>query len=349
MKTPLLLVLTIFLFVFTSFGGYGDYGVSPAIKIVNDFYMGLMNELGLFRTDLHMCFNEKTATVFIAILYKLGTYEEALEIANFTELKIQGEYIRTFKQHLNVTFACISESTDFQNIKKVLNFTVDPEDPEYNFPQVPLLITPYFQAQLSNWRNYLYQFMNLRYNVKFYTGGQIYAKMLKAVFQNKEHLRSNTRALKLYMTGIFKNFNLPEPNDIISCFNQTTSISEMAFYYEWTASVYNIPTDMVPAVTLHFYDNKAKDIFDKIPANVSYCVMGTKSQSRLKSILRVDPHGSEFFNSFVSFVHKEPELYLSYFRPLHEKLRKGDIEEAGMLYGKFMETIAAFLKGKPYK
>ena len=51
----------------------------------------------------------------------------------------------------------------------------------------------------------------------------------------------------------------------------------------------------------------------------------------------------------MSFVHKEPELYLSYFRPLHEKLRKGDIEEAGMLYGKFMETIAAFLKGKPYK
>jgi hypothetical protein len=326
-----------------------DYYKTPALKFVDDFYSGLMNGVGLFSNSIHLCFNEKTATVFLAILDKISGYEQALEASKFHEIRTYSEVIKNFKQHLNNTFSCVSSSSDFQDLKKVLNFTVDEEDSEYNFPQVPLLVSPYFQSLFVKWRHLLDEFSLFTNHRKYYQAGLAYGHMLRKVFTNRSKLMSNVRALKLYMKGIFKHFKMGEPNDIVACFNQSTAVHEMEFYYEWVESVHDAKVEDAPGKTIDFYNVQSKDIFLKIPQKVSLCVMQSGSQTKLNLLLRVDPHSSDFFSGFISFVHAEAKLYLSYFKPIFEKIHRGEVEEAGMVYGKFMETVAYYLTNRPYR
>jgi len=339
MNKPSLYTCFILATLFTFTLSCADANAPDKFSHIRDFFNGLFNQFGLFPGKIENCFCCPESYSQFILLGDYSNYiDEAATYGDFELVEKLNIKYQEVKDSLKNTLACIESTKEYQEFIEALNFTTDSGD-TFQKPGLFPMPTFYFPKRFVTSSSLPMAIFQNHFSNNFYRSGELYGVLMKQIFGGKRNVRSNLRAFELFMNGMFSELELPAPKDIVSCFNQSTAINQMAFYYEWMKLSKYASVQTLALETIDFFQTKAEEITKNIPHSTIECVASSESQKQMTNKLGVDIHSSLYVSAFFTYAHAPESQYLNHIKTIHKHMEEGELFKAGVQYAKLMKDI----------
>lgn len=146
-------------------------------------------------------------------------------------------------------------------------------------------------------------------------------------------------SLKGFYGGMYQALGLGNLTDLMSCYTTTTGGVEMAFYYQWAASVAQSTVATANNATWFYFNSTGAYLYLSIPTSTLTCLHRTNDYSRLLAGLKIDIALTIVLDAFQAYMQTNNVTYYNQFSTIYQDLNNLNINAAGQVFGQFVYNV----------
>lgn len=146
-------------------------------------------------------------------------------------------------------------------------------------------------------------------------------------------------SLKGFYSGMYNALGLGELTDLMSCYGTASGGVEMAFYYQWAASVASSTPATSNNATWFYFNSTGAYLYLSIPTSVLTCVHQSHDYARLLAGVKIDVALTIVLDAFQSYMLNNTVTYYNQFTSIYQSLNSLNIYAAGQTYGQFVYNV----------
>ena len=153
------------------------------------------------------------------------------------------------------------------------------------------------------------------------------------------------QATKSFLSGVLEGVNAGSLTDSTTCLTGTGPSILYQYYYGLILAAGTSGQVTAVKTTRRYLVTIGARLLNSLPSDFTQCLNNSNDFKNLAKKLRVDPTSDAFLNSFSQGAKQNPEIFSLVFSSAYEMFSLGLPEEAGKIFGAYLNTAAVGLGG----
>lgn len=299
---------------------------------LNLFYNGWFGYFGLQQTEVIQCYTAFTAANYFQELAAEWRLANATAQANKANMETYAALVITLNSTLASTSNCVVNTQQYQELLIAAHINT------FNKKLSLMLHNLYYQAYYGEWFRVMDPVMTLLENQQFHQAGRIYGALFELFAKNASSSHEYYMAYKGFVNGLFLYFNISEPEQMPSCYNDTTAQNAFNFYYYWARTVNTSTLNNVINNTILYFETIGKQI-EELTKTQRLCENTTANYVALSNALGAQIYSPTFRQAVLTYMENDVVNYVTTFLEISTFFGANSAQAAGGTYGNFFDQV----------
>lgn len=312
-------------------------GVQPisdsAPSCITDYYTALFAHFGLDQpSQILNCFDDKSAALYFTHLYQVTSLVQDAEARNKVKVHLDWVKLLLLHKQLEKVWGCIGSTEDLTKLLAALGTT------ERN-PELWLLAKYiYYQANFGPLSESLPTVTSALDSKDFKTAGDAIANIINTTSSEIKTRGLALEALNGLWNGVHIGLELPDPQNVWSCWNNDTATVRLEFIYGMAAAVANGKQNDAAHNTEKWYQETGNELAKKIPDDAWKCWQQSDDTKAESAKLGVDITSDTFYERVSKFVHGHQAAYWHLQNAIKVSMEQHNFNHAGSAYAHLLQA-----------